>query len=158
MFLTHQKLFRSGSVRIVRNVKDDTRDNNNYTSSSQLVSKVIQQLEVFSILHTSSCKKKREKYSVTHINTVTPNSILPSSNGSWPMTCDQWHVTNGMCPTTYLGSYWVYLPPEMTTLAAVNSGLSLLLSSWPSHSEVLLAGSMEGAWGKKQATLNYIQV
>lgn len=153
MFLTHQKLFRSGSVRIVRNVKDDTRDNNNYTSSSQLVSKVIQQLEVFSILHTSSCKKK-EKSIQSHTSTQWPQIAYCQA----VMAAGQWHVTNGMCPTTYLGSYWVYLPPEMTTLAAVNSGLSLLLSSWPSHSEVLLAGSMEGAWGKKQATLNYIQV
>ena len=73
--------------------------NNNYTSSSQLVSKVIQQLEVFSILHTSSCKKKkkREKSMESHTSsTVTTKNILPSSNGSWPMTCDQWQLANGM--------------------------------------------------------------
>ena len=125
---------------------NDTRNNNNYTSSSQLVSKVIQQLEVFSILHTSSCKKKKRKV-WSH-----------TGHQQWPqraycqavMAVGQWHVTNGMCPTTYLGSYWVHLPPEMTTLAAVNSGLSLLLSSWPSHSEVLFAGSMEGAWERNK--------
>ena len=43
-----------------------------------------------------------------------------------------------------------YIPPEMTTLAAVRSGRSLLLSSWPTHSDMVLAGSMEGALGGKK--------
>ena len=47
-----------------------------------------------------------------------------------------------------------YIPPEMTTLAAVRSGLSLLLSSWPTHSDMVLAGSMEGTLGRKKQQMH----